>query len=78
MPKFPATKANRLLRILTSKPLNYRIVRASGSHKILVAEGRRRIIFSYHGDSEIEGSMIKFILVKEVGLNEEEAWQLLH
>ena len=78
MRRFPALKANRLLRILTSEPLNYRIMRSHGSHKILVSLGRDRIVFAHHGQQEISGNKVKHYLVDLAKLNEEQAWNLIH
>lgn len=48
MAKFPSVSASKLLRVLTSMPLNYEIVRQSGSHRRLVAEGRPPLTFAFH------------------------------
>lgn len=48
MSQFPSIKANRLLTILERKPLSYRIVRQSGSHRRLEAPGRPSFSFAFH------------------------------
>lgn len=77
MDDFPSMKARRLLAILMREPLNYRVVRQSGSHRTLRAPGRPRIIFAYHHRVEIKAREVRKILVNDVGLAEHEARDLL-
>jgi predicted RNA binding protein YcfA (HicA-like mRNA interferase family) len=74
---FPAVKARRLLWILERKPLGYRVVRQSGSHRRLVSEGRNSFTFAFHDRATVPGHLVRKILIKDVGLSEREARQLL-
>jgi predicted RNA binding protein YcfA (HicA-like mRNA interferase family) len=58
-------------------PLNYRIARQTGSHRRLVAPGRRSIVFAYHDRRTVPPHVVRRILVKEAGLEEDEARRLL-
>jgi predicted RNA binding protein YcfA (HicA-like mRNA interferase family) len=75
--QFPSLKARQLLRVLTSEPLGYRVVRQSGSHRRLQAPGRPTITFSFHDRQTIRPATVKQILCKQVGLDEDEALRLL-
>ena len=77
MARFPSVKARQLLRLLTSEPLGYRIVRQSGSHRRLQAAGRPSITFSFHDRQTIRPATVRKILCDQVGLTEEEALRLL-
>jgi predicted RNA binding protein YcfA (HicA-like mRNA interferase family) len=74
---FPSIKAKRLLAILERKPLGYRVVRQSGSHRRLQAPGRPPLISSFHDKATISASLVRKILTKDIGLAEDEAWKLL-
>ncbi len=79
MRKFPSVKSERMLRILMNNPLNYfKRNKKSGSHHYLVAQGREPILFYFHKNAEINGRIVKEMLVDKAGLSEEEAWKLLH
>lgn len=77
MPRFPSMKAKRLLAILMREPLNYRIVRQRGSHRWMVAPGRKSFSFAYHDRLELKPREVRDVLVSEVGLGESEALDLL-
>jgi predicted RNA binding protein YcfA (HicA-like mRNA interferase family) len=77
MAQFPSTTGAKLLRVLKRKPLKYRVVRQSGSHRRLEADGRPPIGFSFHDQQEICGGVVRDILVDGVGLTPEEALGLL-
>lgn len=70
-------KARRLLAILMREPLGYRIVRQCGSHRVLAAPGRPRIVFAFHDRRTLSGGYVRQVLVKDAGLEEEEALDLL-
>jgi hypothetical protein len=53
---FPSLKARRLLAILMREPLNYRVVRRTGSHRTLRAPGVR-------GSSSLRTTATPFRLV---------------
>lgn len=77
MSNFPTMKARELLNILLRKPLNYRIMRMRGSHRTLISLDRPRVLYSYHDSEELSGYMVRKILVNGVGLNENEALEVL-
>jgi predicted RNA binding protein YcfA (HicA-like mRNA interferase family) len=70
-------KPARLLRVLTGPPLNYRIVRISGSHKFLRSNSYPNLVFAFHHSQEISSTLVKIILVEKIGLSEEEALEVL-
>jgi predicted RNA binding protein YcfA (HicA-like mRNA interferase family) len=69
-------KARRLLAILMREPLNYRVVRQRGSHRTLRAPGRPQVTFAFHG-RELRSREVRHVLLREVGLAESEALDLL-
>ena len=75
--QFPSLKARRLLAILTAKPLEYVIVRQSGSHRRLESSHHPPLTFSFHDSATIPGGQVRTILVKHVGLNEDVARRLV-
>ena len=79
MRKFPSVRAERMLRVLMNNPLNYfKRNKNPGSHHYLVALGREPILFHFHKNSEINGRIVREMLIEKAGLSEEEAWKLLH
>jgi predicted RNA binding protein YcfA (HicA-like mRNA interferase family) len=77
MNPFPSIKAKKLLAMLERAPLNYRVVRQSGSHRRLESEGRPSFTFAFHDKATIRPALVRKILVKDVGLAEDEARKLL-
>jgi predicted RNA binding protein YcfA (HicA-like mRNA interferase family) len=73
---FPSMKARRLLAILMREPLNYRVVRQTGSHRMLRAPGRPQVVFGFHS-RELRPREVRHVLVTQVGLAESEALNLL-
>ena len=67
----------QLRRILEREPLSYQIVRQDGSHRTLEADGRPRLLLSFHDKQEIPGRLVRKILVQDVGLTDDEARSLL-
>jgi predicted RNA binding protein YcfA (HicA-like mRNA interferase family) len=67
----------QLERVLARKPLGYRITRQGGSHRTLEADGRPDLHLSFHDNQEISGGLVRKILVKDVGLSESEARNIL-
>jgi predicted RNA binding protein YcfA (HicA-like mRNA interferase family) len=59
------------------EPLNYRVVRQSGSHRTLRAPGRPQILFAPHDGATVSPGLVRRILVRDVGLDEREARRLL-
>ena len=78
MRKIPSMKITRLLRIICSEPLNYRILRIHGSHRFLVSSNYPSFVLSTHHGREVPSNKVKSILINEIGLSEEEAWKLIH
>ena len=70
-------KGRILLRILTSEPLNYRIIRTKGSHMTLQSKTYPPITFSIHSGKEASSNYVKNLLTKDVGLEEEVAWLII-
>jgi len=73
---FPSMKARRLLAVLMREPLNYRVVRQTGSHRTLRAPGRPQVTFAFHS-RELRPREVRHVLLREVGLAESEALDLL-
>jgi len=74
---FPSLKARRLLAILMAKPLEYVVVRQSGSHRRLEAPNRPPLTFSFHDNATIPGGQVRTILVKQVGVDVDTARGLI-
>jgi predicted RNA binding protein YcfA (HicA-like mRNA interferase family) len=74
---FPSMKARRLLAILMREPLNYRVVRQTGSHRMLRAPGRPPVLFAWHDRAEVTPRDVRRVLVKDIGLAETDARDLL-
>lgn len=70
-------KAKRLLAVLERKPLNYRVSRRSGSHRRLEAHGRPPLTFAFHDRATVPSGLVRKVLVRDVGLAEDEARKLL-
>lgn len=77
MGPYPSMKAKRLLAILTRKPLHYRVVRQAGSHRRLEAPGRPPVTFAFHDRATIPPRHVRKVLVRDVGLADDEARKLL-
>jgi predicted RNA binding protein YcfA (HicA-like mRNA interferase family) len=77
MSQFPSIKAKLLLVILERKPLDYRVVRQSGSHRRMESPGNPPLTFAFHDKATIPGGLVRKILTKDVGLAEDEARRLL-
>ena len=72
---FPSLKARQMLTIL--QRLGYEVTRQSGSHRKMEALGRPVIFFSFHDRATLPSGMVRTILVKQIGLSDEEARALL-
>jgi predicted RNA binding protein YcfA (HicA-like mRNA interferase family) len=68
-------KAAQMLRYLRS--LGYLVSSQRGSHKKMRASQRPDILFSYHDGATVPPSVVKKILLTDVGLSEAEAMKLL-
>lgn len=79
MKKFKSLKAAVFYRLLTSNPLNYRLSKnKGGSHRTLIADGRKSITFYWHDSVEISGYIIRDLMINRALLSEEEAFKLVH
>ncbi len=79
MKKFKSLKAAVFYRLLTSSPLNYRLSKIKGgSHRTLIADGRKSITFYWHDSVEISGYIIRDLMINRALLSEEEAFKLVH
>ena len=77
MEQFPSMRAKRLLATLERKPLGYRVARQAGSHRRLKAPGRPPLTFAFHDNATIPSGLVRKILVRDIGLAEDEARKLL-
>jgi predicted RNA binding protein YcfA (HicA-like mRNA interferase family) len=75
--RFPSVKAPHLLAVLKRKPLNYRVVAQNGSHRRLESDGYPPLDFCWHDKQTLPGGLVRRILVKRVGLSEQQARKLL-
>lgn len=72
---FRSLRPRELLRILEG--LGYQTVSQKGSHRKLEALGRPRLIFAFHPSVTIGPTLVRDILVKQVGLTLEEAEEVV-
>jgi predicted RNA binding protein YcfA (HicA-like mRNA interferase family) len=77
MARFPSVKARAMLGILMRTPLNYRVVRRSGSHRLLASHERPAVTFAFHDKATLPPRAVRAILIDTVGLSEDEALELL-
>jgi predicted RNA binding protein YcfA (HicA-like mRNA interferase family) len=77
MGQFPSMKAKRLLAVLEREPLAYRVTRQAGSHRRMEAPGRPPLTFAFHNNATIPSGLVRKILVRDIGLGEDEARKLL-
>lgn len=73
---FPSLKAREMLAVL-QRELGYRVERQSGSHRRLVAEGRPPLTFAFHDSESLGPGEVRDVLVKQVGLDRDEALRLV-
>jgi predicted RNA binding protein YcfA (HicA-like mRNA interferase family) len=73
---FPALKAAQLLRVLRS--LGYEVQEhRGGSHRWLRARGRPDLRWAFHDGVTIGPVMVRRILVRDVGLDVDEALEVV-
>jgi len=70
-------RGKRLLAVLRRSPLEYEVVRQSGSHRRLRSPHHPALSFSFHDQQEIPPGLVRKILCQDVGLSEHEALDLL-
>jgi predicted RNA binding protein YcfA (HicA-like mRNA interferase family) len=73
---FPSLKAAAMLAVLT-RELGYSIVRQKGSHRRLEVEGRPGLTFAFHDGESLSPGVVRDILVKQVGLSQDEALRVV-
>ena len=73
---FPSMKARQLLAVLSRPPLRYRVVRQTGSHRLLrSAGGYPPLTFAWH--DRATARVVRDVLVNDVGLSVQEALRCL-
>ncbi|GAA2445254.1 MULTISPECIES: type II toxin-antitoxin system HicA family toxin [Streptomyces] len=72
---FPSLKAQAMLRVLSG--LGYMITRQKGSHRRLEADGMPPLTFAFHDGASLSPGEVRDILVKQVGLLEDEALKVV-
>lgn len=77
--QFPSLKASELFRALKRKPLNYRDVTVGGgSHRKYVSSaGYPDLLLAFHKGATIPRGLVRKILIKDVGLTEDQALEIL-
>ncbi len=75
MAQFPRVKCRQLLSVLGE--LGYEVTRQKGSHRQLIAPGRPRLTVSYADGDDVPPGVSRKVLVKTIGLREDEAVRLL-
>jgi predicted RNA binding protein YcfA (HicA-like mRNA interferase family) len=73
---FPSLKARAMLRLLQAE-LGYAVVRQSGSHRRLAAEGWPELTFAFHDKRSLTPVEVRDILVKQVGLTVDDALKVV-
>lgn len=59
------------------RELGYEIVRQRGSHRRLEAAGRPALTFAFHNSESLSPGVVRDILVKQVGLSQDEALKVV-
>lgn len=75
MTRFPVLNARKVLRILLR--LGYTVTRQRGSHRVLDAPDRGRIVFAFHDGDDVPAHALRHMLVDRAGLTIEEALRCL-
>lgn len=70
-------KARRFLAVLERQPLSYRVVRRTGSHRGLESAEYPPLTFAFHDKATIPAGLVRKILIRDVGLVEDQARKLL-
>ncbi len=73
--RFPSMKGGQVLRLL--KKLGYEVERQRGSHCTLVAANRPPLVFAWHDSADVSPQALKHLLVRQVGLTDEEIAEVL-
>jgi hypothetical protein len=67
----------RKFRTLLTRQLSYTVVRSTGSHKTLKADGRPNVTFAFKDSQELAPNQVWKVLIRDVGLTEDEAEAVL-
>ncbi len=78
MADFPSMKWRDFKRVLERRPLDYHVDRQRGSHvKMISTAGHPTLRLAFHDRATLAPGLIRSILVKNIGLDEDEALALL-
>lgn len=78
MAAFPSLRWPQLWRVLSREPLLYVVTRQRGSHRTLDSDaGYPKLHLAFHDSAELPPGLVRKVLVRDVGLSEEEALGLL-
>ncbi|HEX3239196.1 MAG TPA: type II toxin-antitoxin system HicA family toxin [Solirubrobacterales bacterium] len=77
MSSFPSLNAKKLLAVLERAPLSYRVARQSGSHRRMESPHHPPLTFVFHDKATIPAGLVRKILIRDVGLAEDETRKLL-
>jgi predicted RNA binding protein YcfA (HicA-like mRNA interferase family) len=69
-------KPKQLLRVLAL--LGYAPIATKGSHVKLAAAGRPTLTFAFHAGATISPGVVRDILMKQVGLDKDDALKAVH
>ncbi|HYQ76150.1 type II toxin-antitoxin system HicA family toxin [Cellulomonas sp.] len=67
----------RRLRTLLERELGYVTVRSTGSHRTMRAPGWPQLVFAFHDGDTVGGHLVRNVLVKQVGLSDDEAREVV-
>lgn len=79
MAVFPSMKARQLRRVLARPPLSYtKAEPGKGSHMTLISStGYQNLTWAFHDGDTLAPGLVRKILVKDVGMTEDDARKLL-
>jgi len=77
MATFPSLKGRALLAVLRRPPLAYEVERQRGSHRRLVSPTYPPLVLSFHDRADIAPGLVRKVLCRDIGLDEDEALDLL-
>ena len=70
-------RSTEMLALLQRAPLGYVIVRVNGSHHVMEAAGRPRVVLACHAGQTLPPGLVRKILLKDVGLDADTALAIL-
>jgi hypothetical protein len=78
MARFPSMRWPELRRVLERNPLRYSVAQQTSSHmKLTSAAGYPDLRLAFHDRAEVAPGLVRKVLVRDVGLSEDEALALL-